>query len=226
MLRRCVLPVSCVGLPAGLLQGGPNPLPRPPPISLEERERARVERAKGRIHSVIVRHYPTCRRPQYLCKDEAGQMTGGAGEPAGGEDVDDGDDDGEDEEGLICRAVPFYNVLNEPAGHMDGGQKGEARKKRGIRAEPSHRAGGHVQRSKGAAPECLTTRAKGQKRMMAEVAECHAKRAKGQKEEVMAGTAEKSTREASGMTGDKTNPLAQSARGQASAGLGKGENLA
>ena len=79
----------------------------PPPLSLKERERARIKRAKGRIHEVIVRHFPTCRRRVHLrgAEDEAenfpDQFEDGWSAGAGAEDL---------------HLPQFYNRLCEQAG--------------------------------------------------------------------------------------------------------------
>ena len=63
-----------------------------------------MERAKGRIHCVILRYFPLCRRLQHLLKGKALLKTGGDGDDDG-EDDDDGDEGQAVGAGLVCGAA-------------------------------------------------------------------------------------------------------------------------
>ena len=87
----------------------------------------------------------------YLRQDSVGEVhglkmaTGGAAVPA--------DDDADDEagEGPVYRAAVSSMGLREPTGRKDGGQRKDAQDdEERIRAEPSQRAGGHVQKKRAA----------------------------------------------------------------------------
>ena len=107
------------------------------------------------MHNVRVKNFPTCRRLMYLRQDSSGEVpglkmaTGGAAVPAD----DDADDDADDEagEGPVYRAAVSFMGLREPTGRKDGGQRKDAQDdEERIRAEPSQRAGGHVQKKRAA----------------------------------------------------------------------------
>ena len=97
------------------------------------------------------------------------------------ENKDDDDDDEVPEmvakEGSCTSFVPSINRLPDPPGQR---KQRKAKEERRWRL-PNAGARKKKKRSRGAAPECLITRAKGQKRVRAEAAECQLKRAMGRR---------------------------------------------
>ena len=84
-------------------------------MSLKDRERARIKRARGRIHEVLVRRFPTCRRLLYLRKAEEGDDA----EEDDEDEAEDGEEAGEEE---VC-VSPFYNRLREQPGQRAKGRR-------------------------------------------------------------------------------------------------------
>ena len=100
----------------------------PPPLpaaSLGKEDAGRLERAKLKIHGVLLTYQPRCARFQQL--------------GVGAEDVATTRTPAADEGGSACT---ISSCLREPAGQPNDG--GQSKKRKRIRAEPSHRAGGHV----------------------------------------------------------------------------------
>ena len=77
------------------LKGGtkPNPTAPPPPVSLAGEDAGRLREAKRRIHGVIRRRYPTCRRLVGITGGYGDSGDDGAG--SGGADAGDGAGSGE-----------------------------------------------------------------------------------------------------------------------------------